>query len=174
MKGLLLIVSIWSVVEFVGVSTLVGLIWGNHWWAWLIVGLHAYGIIWLMGLLASFVTTPHRIEGDEFIFADGCLLEGSVKLDDIARVEQVKEIQPGFGGRTGLVLKDGGHSALFAFGPQVSVRLTLKPGARVDWRGRDVDADVRSVAFSADDPQALINALQAQAQGTGGDGLPFL
>ncbi|MHB8295744.1 MAG: hypothetical protein ACYDH5_14200 [Acidimicrobiales bacterium] len=167
MMGLMLIVSIWSAVEFVGVTTLVGLLWGDHWWAWLIIGLHAYGFIWLMGLFASFVTVPHRIEGDEFVFADGCLLEGSVKLDDIAAAERVKEVSPGFGGRSGLVLKDGGHSALIAFGPQVSVRLTLKPGARVDWRGREVGAGVRSVALSADDPEALLNALVGHVGGGG-------
>lgn len=161
MRSFVLVLSVWSIVEFAGVSLLIGFIWSDHWWAWFIIAVHAYGIIWLLGVLASFVTMPHRIEKDEFVLADGCLLEGRVKLHDIASIQQVKATVPGFGGRTGLVLQDGGRDALIAFGPSASVRLCLRPGGKVQWWGRDIDADVRTITFSADDPRQLVDALTA-------------
>lgn len=164
MKTFMLIVSVWSIVEFVGVSLLVGLLWGDHWWAWLIVAIHAYGIVWLLGLLASFVTTPHRIEDDEFVLADGCLLEGRIKLDDIESVHQVKAVVPGFGGRTGLQVEDDGHTALIAFGPNASVRLSLRQGRRIEWWGRDVTEHVRTITFSADNPQQLVATLRGRGE----------
>ncbi|MDA8279418.1 MAG: hypothetical protein M0Z63_03200 [Actinomycetota bacterium] len=95
-------------------------------------------------------------------WADGCLLEGRIKLDDIESVHQVKAVVPGFGGRTGLQVEDDGHTALIAFGPNASVRLSLRQGRRIEWWGRDVTEHVRTITFSADNPQQLVATLRGR------------
>jgi hypothetical protein len=165
LQGFLVVLGVLSAVELVAVDVLVGVVWGSHWWAWLVVAVHAYGLALLAGLVASFVTRPHRIERGELVFADGCLLEGRVRLKDIVGVRRVREPAPGLGGRSGLVLRDDGTGALVAFGPVASVRLELVPGARVTWWGRDVPDGVRTVTISADDPDGLVAALVGASRG---------
>ncbi len=167
LEGFLVVLAVWSVVELVAVGVVLGVVWGRHWWAWLVVAVHAYGLVLLAGLVASLVTTPHRIEGGELVFADGCLLEGRVRLEDVATVRRVRETAPGFGGRTGLVLSADGRDALVAFGPTASVRVDLVPGARVTWWGREVPDGVRSVTLSADDPQRFVEAVTGAAGDAG-------
>ena len=58
--------------------------WG--WLKWALLALGVYAILWLLGLYASLVALPHRLEGEGLRLRHGVLAEGFVPYGEIETV----------------------------------------------------------------------------------------
>ena len=96
--------------------------WG--WLKWALLALGVYAIVWLLGLYASLVALPHRLEGEGLRIRYGVFAEGFVPYDKIETVVRKESRAPHSGDGLSYVL---GEDALYvATGGKTDVTLRLR------------------------------------------------
>jgi hypothetical protein len=130
-------------------------------WRWLRLVLlvsAVYAFVWLLGLYASLVVLPHRLESDALHLHYGALAEGRIPYTAIGAVERARRSAPG--GRDGpRVADEGGAPALYlAVGGRTDLTLRLRePRTFSGLRGPTLP--VETVHLATDDPDRLLRAL---------------
>lgn len=126
-------------------------------WVWVVLGLHVYGAIWLLGMLASLATRPHLLTDHALILRDSILAEVVIEYDAIlgAAVSRHSNF-----GRSGFTVDDAEQTALLAYG-DATVALTLDPAVPVYVGDGDAIA-LRTLRLTADEPSELLHALEAR------------
>lgn len=125
-------------------------------WVWVVLGLHIYGLVWLLGFQASCVTRPHLLDGDSFRLRDSVLTEVVVPT---AAVLDVYRVRVENFGRSGLKIKAEQHTALLAYG-DANVTLTLDPNQPVAVTGQPGPASLRTLTVTIDHPAPFIDAVR--------------
>lgn len=92
-------------------------------WIWLSVGVHAYAIVGLLGITASFATRPHLLDTHALILRDGVFAELVVPYTAITSARTVRTSNFG---RSGLKIDAELGTAILAHG-DATVAITLDP-----------------------------------------------
>lgn len=125
-------------------------------WVWVGLGVHLYALSWLGGLWASFVTRPHLVQGESLHLRDGVFTEVMVPLP---AVRDIRMAVINNAGRSGLRIDPATKSALLAIG-SASVVMRLEPGEGALTKGPSGPLALSSIAFSVDEPEALVRTLK--------------
>lgn len=129
---------------------------------WLIVSLtvHAYAVFGLLGILASFATRPHLLEGDLLRVRDGVFSEVLIPLDAITDLRRVR--RPNVG-RSGLKINNASRNALLAHG-DANVEITLNPARPVSFRPPALPdgGSIDTLTITAGDPISLVREVNAR------------
>lgn len=96
--------------------------WG--WLKWALLALGVYAVLWLLGLYASFVALPHRLERTGLRLRHGVLAEGFVPYEAIETVLRKEGKVPHFG--DGLSHDTGEDALYLATGGKTDVALSLR------------------------------------------------
>jgi hypothetical protein len=125
-------------------------------WVWVALGLHLYGLLVLLGFLASWATRPHLLDEHALHLRDGIFTELVIPYSEItcARVAR----QPNFG-RSGL--KIDGSTGVLACG-DATVALTLDPLRPLSVPNRSSSVPLASLVITADEPRPFVDALRAR------------
>ncbi|MGH3502326.1 MAG: hypothetical protein ACRDQA_15780 [Nocardioidaceae bacterium] len=148
--GLVLLV----VVEGAALESVLALALPGSPWVWVTLGLHVYGVVWLLGFHASIVTRPHRLTRHALHLYDGVFTELVVPR---AAVLGVRASHISNFGRSGLKTVGAGE-AVFALG-DATVTLTLDPRTPVLAGGEVVDPALHRLHITVDDAPSLVRAL---------------
>ena len=97
MRAIVPMVIVTSPVELLVVHLLAQALspWG--WLKWALLALGVYAIFWLLGLYASLVALPHRLERTGLRLRQGVFAEGFVPYGEIENVERTGRKAPTFG-----------------------------------------------------------------------------
>lgn len=125
-------------------------------WAWVVLGVHVYGVIFLAGLYASFVTRPHVVTADRILLRDGVFHEIELPRRAVlsARVERRANV-----GRSGFTYDADSRTALLALG-DATAALDLDPTVPLLLDGTPAAVRPHRLAITADNPDRLVRALQ--------------
>ncbi|GAB05530.1 hypothetical protein GOAMR_40_00200 [Gordonia amarae NBRC 15530] len=126
-------------------------------WIWVVLGLHVYGAMWLMGLLASMYTRPHLLTDTGLVVRDSVFNELSVPYDAILGVAQVDHPNSG---RSGLKLSPADRTAVMAYGI-ANVEISLRESVSIKDLGH---VPVRRLRISVDDPAGLVRAIDERSR----------
>jgi hypothetical protein len=129
------------------------------WLRWLLVIAAIYAVFWLLGLYASLVVLPHRLESDALRLRYGALAEGRIPYDAIDVVERARRSPPG--GRDGFRVARAADAAeaYLAVGGRTAVTLRLRaPRALAVLRG--MAEPVTAVHLAVDEPERFVRELQ--------------
>lgn len=124
-------------------------------WVWICFGVHAYALLFVFGLLASWSTRPHLIDQQGLRVRDGIFTEIVIPYTAItaARTATLSNF-----GRSGLKIDNSSGAALLALG-DANVCLTLDP-----WQTIEVDEQSRTapatLAITVDEPQGFLRRLR--------------
>jgi hypothetical protein len=136
-----------TIVEGCVAELVLGFILAGTFWPWLLLGLHVYGLLWLVGLLASLTTRPHVLRSDVLVLRDSVFTEISIPLSAITSFSPIS--RPGIL-RSGL--KVDGDTALLAYGDaNVAVHISSVDDRRL--------AGVRQLHITVDDRDAFLAAV---------------
>jgi hypothetical protein len=117
----------------------------------LVVG--AYGVVWMVGLLAALKVHPHLVS------AAGLRIRSGLSYDFTVPWDAVTAIRPHFRstppGGSVQVEDEGGRPVLLLGGIQTAVDLLLREPREVPVR-KAADRRVVEIRFNADDPEALV------------------
>jgi hypothetical protein len=128
-----------TIVEGVVVELVVAFILAGTFWPWLLLALHVYGLLWVLGLLASLTTRPHLLTTDTLLLRDSAFTELAIPRSAIVSVTPASV--PNLA-RSGLKLD--GDTALFAYGDaNLAVHIDPVPDPRL--------AGVRRLHITVDD-----------------------
>lgn len=158
-------VLIWTIVGLVVVEgtiveLLLGLVLPGSVWVWVSLGLHLYGLLALLGFLASWATRPHLFDDHGLRLRDGILAELVVPYAAVVGVRAAR--RPNFG-RSGLKINDG--AGLLAHG-DATVTLTLDPTSPIAVAGRPGSLPLDYMAITADEARKFVDALRARVAAT--------
>lgn len=131
-------------------------------WFWLRVvhlALIAYALIWALGLHASLVTLPHRLEESGIRLRYGTLAEGFIPYAAMAKVRQTRSNPPGR--VDGLQVADG--AAHLAVGSRTDVVLELSEHHPLHGFFRPTEP-VNTIHLAADDPGGLVRELEKRVR----------
>ena len=143
-------------------------------WTWLrllLLVAALYSFVWLLGLYASLVVLPHRLEPEALRLRYGALAEGRIPYTAIAAAERARRSAPG--GRDGArVADEGGVSALYlAVGGRTDLTLRLRePQTFSGLRGPT--PPVATVHLATDDSDRLARALAERIGAASPPGVP--
>ncbi len=130
---------------------------------WLIASMavHGYAVLGLLGVLASFATRPHLLDGDVLSVRDGVFNELIVPLAGITGVRRVS--RSNFG-RSGLKIDRAGH-ALLAHG-DATIEITLDPAQPVTVvpTPRASNGPLATLTITTEDPRELIRQVNVARQ----------
>lgn len=118
-----------------------------------ILFLDGYGVLIMLGVVAAFITRPHVISASEVRVRCGAYVDLRVPRDKIAAVRRVRNYS-----ERGMVTVDGDALALAVMSQTNLVLELTEPVTVVRPLGRT--AEVRTVRFFADDPDAALAALE--------------
>lgn len=141
-----------AVVDFILAVTIPG-----SPWIWVTLGLHVYGAVWLLGLLASMSTRPHLLTDTSLLIRDSIFNEVSVPYAAIVEVTQTHHLNLG---RSGLKLEPDNETATLAYG-EANIEIRLDPSVPIGLP-RDATSPVRTLHISADEPVAFIRSVLAR------------
>ncbi|GAA3996244.1 hypothetical protein GCM10022247_15240 [Allokutzneria multivorans] len=136
-----------SLVEIVAVEFLVP-------WAtvrWILLVLSVYGVLWLLGHIASLITRPHVVSSETLLLRNGTGLAVSFPL---AAVRAVRTERKGNHERQVAVV---GEVLNIAAGDTTTVFVEFDPPQEFDGR------TVHGVRFHADDPRAAARLVRTSA-----------
>jgi hypothetical protein len=129
------------VVEFVLAAVLPG-----TFWPWLMLALHVYALLWLLGLLASLTTRPHVLGPDALVLRDSAFSELTIPLSAITSVTATAKPNVLRSG-----LKVDGDTALYAYGDaNIAVHIDPVDDPRLD--------GVRHLHITVDEPNRFLAA----------------
>lgn len=135
-------------------------------WPWVALGLHVYGLLWLLALHASWVTRPHLITDRELRLRDGAFVEIVIQHAAIRSTRLVR--QQGWG-RSGLQVDDNGVATL-AHG-DTTVEVTLHPDSATRVSGPRAKTFI-AARFTVDDPERFRAAVDDALAGFSADQRP--
>ena len=161
MRALLPMVILTSPIELLVVHLLAQALspWGWVKWALLVLGV--YAILWLLGLYASLVALPHRLEEEGLRLRHGVFAEGFVSYEEIEEAERVGRRAPAFGDGLSHVPEE---DALYvAVGGKTDVTLRLRAPLSVGGFLKE-SAPTRIVHLAADDPERLVRQLRRRVE----------
>jgi hypothetical protein len=143
-------------------------------WPWLrllLLVAAVYSFVWLLGLYASLVVLPHRLEPGALHLHYGVLAEGRIPYTAIAAAERARRSAPG--ARDGArVADEGGARALYlAVGGHTDLTLRLR-GPRTFSGLRGPTPPVETVHLATDDPDRLARALAERVGAAAPAGVP--
>lgn len=128
--------------------------------AWIVTGVSAYGIFWIVGMYASIKTTPHLIDKSGLTVRYGIL--GSVKIPwyviESVMAESTKPSKPGDGLRIERTAS-GDYEAWLMSAGQADVTIRLRTLVRPRGVVR-LGAPVRAVHVAVDRPGDFASAVQ--------------
>jgi hypothetical protein len=126
---------------------------------WVLLGVGAYGLLWLVAFAFSVKQRPHTLGRDALTLRFGYFREVVVPVAGITAVTARVEL----GHKRNLASLDG-RLSLSVMG-ETSVEVRLHPGTTVTLDGRPRDAE--RVVFFADDPRAVVRQLRARQAAVG-------
>ena len=122
------------------------------------LGVLIYVVFWLLASLATGAVRPHILTDEELVLQQGALLQATVKVHDIRRVEvSQRTAAHACGWRTFDV-----DALELPSSKVINSTLYLRPGAVVEVSGRSVPAQL--IHFYADQPRAIAAELTAIIQ----------
>ena len=129
-------------------------------WGWMkraLLVLGVYAILWLLGLYASLVALPHRLEENGLRLRHGVFAEGFVSYGEIEEAARAGRRAPSFGDGLSHVPEE---DALFiAVGGRTSVTLRLRTPRSVMGFLKE-SKPARLLHLAADDPERLVRELR--------------
>ena len=128
-------------------------------WVWVVLGVHVYALVWLVGLIASLHTEPHRLLENRLELRDGVF--GSVSVP-LASVTGVAARRGANSGRSGL--RVDGSVALLAWGDATARVRIHGAGGPVAVRGT-ARPEIATLDVTVDDPDAFVRALAPHCTG---------
>ncbi|QUQ62434.1 hypothetical protein [Kutzneria sp. CA-103260] len=139
-----------SIVEGLVVEFVLGAVLPGTFWPWLLLALHVYGVLWILGLLASLTTRPHQLLPDALVLRDSTFSELTIPLSAITSVKP--HARPNIL-RSGL--KVDGDTALYAYGDaNIAVHIDPVDDPRL--------AGVRHLHITVDEPRRFLAAMERQ------------
>lgn len=166
LQPMILIVLALVIIELGVLEIVLAAILGGSVWVWVALGVHVYAVVGVTGFLGSIRLRPHLVAPEGLRLRDGVLTDLVVPYDGVAGVRAV--VQDNFG-RSGFKIDRDGGSALLACGA-ATVRLDLRPRARIEVNGEARRAEFTHLAITADDPAGFVrevNGRLAKSAGTG-------
>jgi hypothetical protein len=155
----LLVVSV--PVELVVVHVL-ALAFSPWWWLkWALLVLGAYATLWLLGLYASLVTLPHRLEGEGLRLRYGLLAEGFIPYQEIEGVSRSALEAPTSG--DGLSLVSGEETLYLATGGKTDVSLRLSTPWSMSGFSKDTEPAC-IVCLAVDEPDRFVRELRPRIE----------
>ena len=124
--------------------------WG--WLKWVLLILGIYGILWLLGLYASLVTLPHRLEETGLRLRHGVFAEGFVPYEEIEDAVRTDRKAPNSG--DGLSHAPGEDALYLTTGGRTDVTLRLRVPRSIDGCLKE-STPACLVHLAADDPGRL-------------------
>lgn len=131
-------------------------------WTWArlaLLVLDIYTALWLVGLYASLVALPHRLDADGVTARYGVLAEATIAYTAIESVASEKRPAPK--GRDGLRLLPAENAAYFSVGGATNVTLRLRSPQSVR-RAFGNPISVTTLHIAADEPARFVGALRGR------------
>jgi hypothetical protein len=141
-------------LEGVGTHLVLLLIFSSRWWIWTIFALDMYTLIWVIGLYASLVMLPHRIEAGVLRLRHAYLAELVV---DRSAVRGAR-IVPGGQSKDGKLMVDGTGRGVFSC-TGTTVVIDLDPEIPLYLNGLRVTDQVGTLHVTADKPREFVDAM---------------
>ncbi|GAA3432955.1 hypothetical protein [Kutzneria kofuensis] len=142
-----------TIVEGCVVELVLAFILPGTLWPVLLLALHVYALLWVLGLLASLTTRPHVLGPDTLVLRDSVFTELTIPLAAITSFSPVA--RPGLL-RSGL--KIDGDTALFAYGDaNLAVHISPVDDPRL--------AGVRHLHITVDDRDRFLAAASDRLAG---------
>ena len=132
------------------------------WLRWVLLVLSVYSVLWLVGLYASRVTLPHRLEESGLRLRQGLFAEVFVPYAEVEGVEKKRRKAPKDG--DGLQSSPEGDAAFLAIAGRVDLKLALRSPLTVRGFFRDT-GPVCTVHFAADEPERMLRELRRRLEG---------
>lgn len=139
-------------------------------WAWLrwaLLALSVYSILWLLGLYASRVTLPHRMEEEGLRLRQGLFAEAFVPYAEVEGIEKKRRKSPK--GGDGLQSSPDGKAAYMAVNGNVDLALALRNPLSVRGFLRDT-GPVGTIHVAADEPDRMLRELRRRLEGVSARG----
>ena len=150
-RPLVYVLLVMTFVEGLVVELVLSFLLHGTFWPWLLLALHGYALLWVLGLLASLTTRPHLLRDETLLLRDSAFSELEIPLAAITSVTPV--------GRPNILrsgLKVDGDTALYAYGDaNIAVHLETVDNPRL--------AGVRHLHITVDEPQRFLAAFRVHA-----------
>ena len=132
------------------------------WLRWVLLVVSVYSVFWLLGLYASRITLPHRLEEDGLRLRQGLFAEAFVPYAEVESVEKKRSRSPKDG--DGLQSTPDGDAAYLAINGKVDLALTLRSPLTV--RGFLGDTGpVGTIHAAANEPERMLRELRRRLEG---------
>lgn len=131
------------------------------WLRWALLVLSVYSVLWLLGLYASRVALPHRLEEDGLRLRQGLFAEVFVPYAEVEGIEGKRRRSPRSGdGLQGAPDEDAANLAING-----SVHLALALRSPLTVRGFLKDTSpVRNIRVAADEPERMIREVRRRLE----------
>ena len=132
------------------------------WWLkWALLLLGAYATLWLLGLYASLVTLPHRLEEEGLRLRYGLLAEGFFPYREIEAVSRRELEAPIYG--DGLLHVSGEETLYLATGGKTDVSLRLRAPRSMSGFSKDTEPACL-VCLAVDKPDGFVRELRRRIE----------
>ena len=132
------------------------------WLRWVLLVVSVYSVLWLLGLYASRITLPHRLEEDGLRLRQGLFAEAFVPYAEVKGVEKRRRKSPREG--DGLQSSPDGGAAYLATNGRVDLALALRTPLTVRGFLKDV-GPVGTIHVAADEPERMLQELRRRLEG---------
>ncbi|GLY66681.1 hypothetical protein [Amycolatopsis taiwanensis] len=150
-----------SVLEGAVVEVVLGVLLPGTPWPWVVLGLHAYALVWIAGLATSLHTRPHLLEDGQLRLRDSVFAEITIPVSAIIGARPVRRPGPL---RSGLRSDPSDGTGTLAYG-ETTIALALDPDQPLYTEGRPAITGLTVLHITADDPGRLLDDLrEAQAE----------
>ncbi|MGH3321430.1 MAG: hypothetical protein ACRDN9_14900 [Streptosporangiaceae bacterium] len=143
------------VIEGAVADAVVALILPGSPWPWVVLGLHLYALVFLLGFYASLVTRPHLLERGALRLRQSVLAEVLVPYSAIVRARV--GAYPDYA-RSWFKIDRARGVATLAYG-DANVVLTLDPTEPILVRGSPCETPLTTLYLTVDRPRAFVDAL---------------
>ena len=157
LRAIVPLVVVSAPVELILVHVL-ALAFSPWWWLkWALLVLGAYATLWLLGLYASLVMLPHRLEEEGLRLRYGLLAEGFFPYQEIETASRKELAAPTSG--DGLSRDSGGETIYLASGGKTDVSLRLRVPRSMSGFSKDTEPALR-VCLAVDEPDGFVRELR--------------
>jgi hypothetical protein len=120
--------------------------------------LGAWGLVWMLGLLASYRVRPHLLGSDELRLRNGAVTDVPVALADVARVRHERmDLESSV---RSLQVRESDGTTELQIGVSGQVNVVVELRAPVAVRTPTGPLEVGAVRFFADEPRAVVTRLR--------------
>jgi hypothetical protein len=161
MRAIVPVVIVTSPVELLVVHLLAQALspWG--WLKWALLALGVYAIFWLLGLYASLVALPHRLERTGLRLRQGVFAEGFVPYGEIEDVERTSRMAPTFGDGLSHVTEE--DALYLTTGGKTDVALRMRAPRSVRGFLKETEPASR-IHLAADEPDRFVRELRQRIE----------